>query len=184
MRFAGFSRFFGPALDGPRETGSGRGLPDVRPCHASGRGRESRPGRRRLSDRHAPRDPEGKEGTGAIGHPRADGPALESWLAARGVEPGPLFTGLGPHDPGKRLTGNGLWRAVARLGKEAKLARGLWPHAFRHAAATIAAERTEKDYEVMAFTGHAKPQTAGRYLDRKREAQERVAKLVAKDLKL
>jgi integrase/recombinase XerC len=110
--------------------------------------------------------------------------ALESWLAARGVEPGPLFTGVGPHNPGGRLTGNGLGPAVSRRVRDAKLARGLWPHAFRHAAATVAAERTEKDFEVMAFTGHAKPQTAGRYLDRKRESQARVARLVAKDLKL
>jgi integrase/recombinase XerC len=116
----------------------------------------------------------GKREKETLSMPEPTARALESWVVARGTEPGPLIG----------LSGNGLWRAISQLGKAAGLARGLWPHSFRHAATTVAESRTEKDFEVIAFTGHAKLQTAGRYLDAKREAQARIARLVAKDLKL
>ena len=107
---------------------------------------------------------------------------LGEWALARGSEPGPLFTRTDRPGSLDRLSGEGLARAVARLGEAAKLDRRLTPHQFRHAAVTKIRSGGINDRDAIAFSGHATAKTLELYDDTAREAQGKVAGMVSKEL--
>jgi integrase/recombinase XerC len=106
--------------------------------------------------------------------------AIETWLAFRGVEDGPLFVTLNHADvgDGKRLTYWGAYSAIRKLGKEVGVQ--VSPHKFRHFAATEHLRLTNGNVAwAMAMTRHRDPKTLMIYNDermtRAREAMELVA---------
>src|SRR5262249_37287337 len=81
--------------------------------------------------------------------------ALAAWLAARGSEPGPLFTSCDRAGKGSgRLTGAAVYTIVRRLGNKAGLG-AVRPHGLRHAAITEALDLTNGDGRaVQRFSRH------------------------------
>jgi integrase/recombinase XerC len=76
-------------------------------------------------------------------------------------------------------------RAVAiickRAGVRAGVSRPVRPHGLRHEAITRAVEMGEPLHEVQATARHADPRTTQRYLDRVKNPQPRVSRLIAED---
>ena len=107
---------------------------------------------------------------------------LSVWLALRGAEAGPVFTRLDRPGSLDRLTGEGLARAVARLGSRAGFARKLTPHMFRHAFVTSARGRRLTDREIISATGHASAKTLELYDDARERDAGVAADAVASEL--
>lgn len=101
--------------------------------------------------------------------------ALEEWIGWRGTDPGPLFLSLSrAGNGGGRLTGDGLYKIVRRLGERAGLTTR--PHGLRHAAITEALE-LYGDYETVAdFSRHRKIETIRIYNDNRRDMAGAIAK--------
>lgn len=98
--------------------------------------------------------------------------AIKEWLQIRGVEQGPLFTGLAR---GLRLRRESLWRRTTAYG----LGR---PHGLRHSATTRLCQLTNGNIpKVMAFTRHRNPKTVMIYLDQITDAGGELAALLVKD---
>lgn len=108
---------------------------------------------------------------------------LGEWALVRGNWPGPLFVRTDRGESTERLTGEGLARAVARLGDAAKLDRKLRPHGFRHSAITLLRSGGKTDRDTMAFSRHVRADTLRLYDDTAREAQGKMAGDVARELK-
>lgn len=109
--------------------------------------------------------------------------ALESWLEARGTEPGPLFTNFDRAGKGNRLT----VRSVNRIVKELGLAVGLktTPHGLRHAAITEALDKTNGNLRAVArFSRHRDMRTLRVYDDNREDLGGEVARLLASGLKV
>jgi integrase/recombinase XerC len=111
--------------------------------------------------------------------------ALADWIAHRPGGPGPLFVRLdngARRADGRRLTGDGLYKIVAELGKAAGLRRPVRPHGLRHQAITQALDATGGDVRaVQRFSRHASPATLLRYDDNRRDLAGDVAKRIAGD---
>jgi integrase/recombinase XerC len=109
--------------------------------------------------------------------------ALATWMATRGLRPGPLFIRLDPVAEGPdRLTGRGVFLIVRDLGRKAGLAKPVRPHGLRHEAITRALDKTNGDVRtVQRFSRHADTRTVLLYDDRRRDLAGDVAKLVAGD---
>lgn len=107
--------------------------------------------------------------------------SLVEWLAARGAEPGPLFTNFDRAGKGRRLTGTSLYRIIRDLGAEVGLKTR--PHGIRHTAITEACKAAQANginlEEVMDFSRHADVRTLMIYRDRERNVQGQLASLVA-----
>ncbi len=107
---------------------------------------------------------------------------LSIWLEQRGREDGPLFYSLdkGGNFRG-RLTGNGLYRIIRRLGKQVGVETR--PHGIRHTAVTQcckAAAAVNLDMsDVLAFSRHASLATLQIYVDKERNLQGKLSTLVA-----
>jgi len=104
--------------------------------------------------------------------------ALAAWVAVRGTEAGPLFTGLASNGTGGRLTGTGLYLVVRDLG----LAAGLKvrPHGLRHAAITAALEATSGDVRrAQRFSRHRDLRILSTYDDNRADLAGEVAAGVA-----
>ena len=98
--------------------------------------------------------------------------ALKKWLQIRGVEKGPLFTGLAR---GLRLRRESLWRRTTAYG----LGR---PHGLRHSAITRVLDLSNGNYrKVQAFSRHRDPKTIMIYDDQRLDAGGELAALLAKD---
>lgn len=103
--------------------------------------------------------------------------ALESWLLIRGTEPGPLFTSLSPWKLGERMSGNGLYVIVEKIGKKAGVR--VKPHGLRHAAITEALDATNGNLRaVQRFSRHKDPKMLMVYDDARQDLQGQVADLV------
>lgn len=79
-------------------------------------------------------------------HPKADSPAL--WLGSKG-----------------RMTNSGIAQTIESRGVQAKFARRLHPHAFRHTWTHMmkSGDQPAADAEIMALAGWRSPQMLGRY---------------------
>ncbi len=90
--------------------------------------------------------------------------------AVDGRDDGPLLRNLW----GNRMSRNNAAAAVARLAREAGIARRMTPHTLRHAAITAALNAGAHLRDVQDFTRHADPKTTTRY-DRNRHSLDRHA---------
>jgi integrase len=107
--------------------------------------------------------------------------ALAAWLEVRGAAPGPVFTAF-RRGGLERLAGDGLYRMVRALGRDAGVV-GLRPHKVRHSAITKVRQRAHEKgiplEAVLDFSGHADVKTLLIYLDRDKSRQGELAALVS-----
>jgi site-specific recombinase XerD len=104
---------------------------------------------------------------------------LDSWLAVRGSEPGPLLchvTRSGRVDL-CRLSERGLAKAVDRLTRRAGVAHAS-PHDFRRTCITALLDAGADLGTAQEFAGHSDPATTRRYDRRGQRALERAATLL------
>ncbi|GGM37905.1 tyrosine-type recombinase/integrase [Dactylosporangium sucinum] len=96
--------------------------------------------------------------------------AIDTFLARRGDEPGPLFTTA----TGGRVDRHAVFRLVRRLARDAGVPawERLSPHSLRHAFATAARDEGVPLEDVQDAMGHADPRTTRRY-DRDRHNLDR-----------
>jgi integrase/recombinase XerC len=107
--------------------------------------------------------------------------ALRAWLSIRGDEAGPLFTNSDRAKKGNRLTTNGVYRIMRRLGED--IGRRVRPHGLRHAAVTRALELTSGDVRSVAkFSSHRSIQTVLLYDDARTDVAGEVSRLVAESV--
>jgi integrase/recombinase XerC len=104
--------------------------------------------------------------------------AIDGWLALRGPvaaegEPA-LFVNSAHRQPGRRITGNGLYRVIRNLGDCAGIRAR--PHGLRHASITAALDTSNGDVRAaQAHARHANPQTTMRYDDNRQDLAGKVA---------
>lgn len=111
--------------------------------------------------------------------PKETAAALNAWLEVRGDELGPLFICLSPAARGERLTGDGLYKMLAGLGRAVGLT--VRPHGLRHAAITEALDATDGDVRaVQRFSRHKDVRVLCVYDDQRKDLGGEVARLVAK----
>lgn len=104
--------------------------------------------------------------------------ALASWVALRGLEPGPLFLGLAPVHSRQPLTEDGLYFVVRTLG--ASVGLDVRPHGLRHSGITAALDATGGDLRsVQRYSRHRDVRTLSRYDDNRQDLGGMVAGLVA-----
>lgn len=109
--------------------------------------------------------------------------ALRSWLEVRGNDAGPLFFNLDRlKKRRKRLTRQGVRYIMKYYGLKLGI-KNSHPHSFRHASLTQAmteATRTGiRVDEVLQFSRHASLRNLQPYLDKERNVQGKLAKLVS-----
>jgi integrase/recombinase XerC len=109
--------------------------------------------------------------------------ALETWLRHRGPEVGPLFTRLDIPMvvPLPRLSDRSVAKIVGRAGRRAGLDRPVRPHGLRHEGITRAIEMDQSLLDVQLAARHRDPRTTQRYVDRVRDPQPRISRLIAED---
>jgi integrase/recombinase XerC len=111
--------------------------------------------------------------------------AIDQWLALRaqvagGYEPALLVNVAGLR-PGRRMTGNGLYRMIRSLGDLAGIRAR--PHGLRHASITAALDTSNGDVRAaQAHARHASPQTTMRYDDNRQDLAGKVANGLAEVL--
>jgi integrase/recombinase XerC len=104
--------------------------------------------------------------------------AINRWLAlrsriAKAVEPA-LFVNTARFRPGRRITGDGLYRVIRRLGDLAGVRAR--PHGLRHASITAALDTSNGDVRAaQAHARHANPQTTMRYDDNRLDLAGKIA---------
>lgn len=96
---------------------------------------------------------------------------LAAWIAVRGNQPGPLWSGQRG-----RLTISGITQVVLAVG-EAGGVTGLRPHRLRHTYATRLRQGGADVAQVQALLGHASVETSARYF---RAGAAEQAEIVAK----
>lgn len=104
-------------------------------------------------------------------------PALEDWLRVRGLEPGPLFWGLGNRNRGGRLTDQAVYNMLRKRAKQAGVER-LSPHDFRRTFVGDLLDAGADIATVQRMAGHADPATTSRYDRRGKRAQHKAASLL------
>ncbi|MGI8313162.1 tyrosine-type recombinase/integrase [Saccharopolyspora hattusasensis] len=82
---------------------------------------------------------------------------LSAWIAERGNQPGPLWTGQRG-----RLTISGITQVVLAVGEAAGI-KGLRPHRLRHTYGTRLRQGGADVAQVQALLGHASVETSARY---------------------
>lgn len=110
--------------------------------------------------------------------------ALGDWLTVRGHEAGPVFIPLDRLAATRaptRLTGRSIARIVNAVGRRAKLPRRVAPHGLRHEAITRAVEMGESLIDVQLTARHKDPRTTQRYIDRVKNPQRRISRLISED---
>lgn len=86
-------------------------------------------------------------------------PYLQAWyeLHPQKHDPkAPLWLTMSNRELMERLSANALWYFVSKAGKKAALKKDLWPHLFRHTAATERARLGWNEGQMRAFFGWAK----------------------------
>jgi len=107
--------------------------------------------------------------------------ALKSWLAVRGMEPGPLFVNFDRAHKGNRLTGRSLHRIITDLGLTAGIKAR--PHGLRHAAITEALDKTNGNVRAVSrFSRHRDLRVLRLYDDNREDLGGEVARVVASSL--
>lgn len=106
---------------------------------------------------------------------------LNAYLDARGAVLGEsLFHNHSRARCSRRLTGGGIARILAELGRRAEPPVQLTPHGLRHTATTEALNLTGGDVrQVKHFTRHRKLETVLVYDDRRRDAGGAIAEALA-----
>jgi integrase/recombinase XerC len=105
--------------------------------------------------------------------------ALESWIAYRGNQPGPLLTNRDRAKKGLRLSGTAIYQVVRHLGDKAGV-RNVRPHGLRHAAITTLLDLTNGNVRMgQSFARHASPSTTMRYDDARKDQAGEAAKILA-----
>jgi len=101
--------------------------------------------------------------------------AILSWLAIRGLAPGPLFHSLDPAKKGSgRLTGMGLYQSVRAAGEQVGIKTR--PHGLRHAGITEALDVTRGNIRaVQKFSRHKDVRVLERYDDNRLDLAGEVA---------
>lgn len=85
--------------------------------------------------------------------PVATARVINEWIELRGPEPGPLFVSFSARYYGKRLSGWGIWNAIANVG--AGLGLDARPHGIRHTAITEVLEKSHGDVRAaQRFSRH------------------------------
>jgi integrase/recombinase XerC len=109
--------------------------------------------------------------------------ALAAWVAVRGDWEGPLFVHLDRgHDPGGRLSADGLYKMVVERGRKAGVTTTA--HGLRHVSATTALDVTNGNHRaVQQHTGHRDVRTVQIYDDNRLDLAGEVARAVAATLK-
>jgi integrase/recombinase XerC len=103
---------------------------------------------------------------------------LGEWLKVREATSGPLFVALNPAAYGERLSGEGLYYVIDRLGKE--IGKRVRPHGLRHAAITEALDVTNGDIrKVRQFSRHKSMDMLLIYDDARKDFGGEVADLIA-----
>jgi integrase/recombinase XerD len=88
-------------------------------------------------------------------HPEAEG-AVRNWLAARGKQPGPLFTSLSPRSIDERLSLSAIREIVMHYFELAGVSGGRKStHSLRHTAATNAVRHGAPVTKVQTMMRHA-----------------------------
>ena len=111
--------------------------------------------------------------------------AIDGWLSVRrgavhDDEPALLINTAGLR-PGRRMTGNGLYRVIRSLGDLVGVRAR--PHGLRHASITAALDTSNGDVRAaQAHARHANPQTTMRYDDNRQDLAGKVAANLAEAL--
>jgi integrase/recombinase XerC len=114
--------------------------------------------------------------------PQSTAAAVGAWLCHRGLEPGPLFRGFAGRRLGRgRINAGTIARIVNRAGARAALDRRVAPHGLRHEAITRAIEMDLPLLDVQLSARHTDPRTTQRYIDRVKNPQPRVSRIIAED---
>lgn len=111
--------------------------------------------------------------------PRPTVEALQAWLQVRGTLPGPLFPAFDAVKGGTfgRMTGTGIYKAVAAYGK--RLGLHVHPHGFRHSAITEALDAGASLRDAARFARHADTRVTQRYDDNRQDLGGAVAERLA-----
>lgn len=122
----------------------------------------------------------GRSGREPLTLPTETRRALADWLTVRGREPGALFLNMDRNrlTTGKRLTANGLYHIIRRIGGAAGVETH--PHGIRHLSITRALVATGGNIQkVQQFSRHKDVRTVLVYNDQTADHQGEVAALVA-----
>lgn len=124
----------------------------------------------------------GREQKEILSLPALTAEALRAWLDVHPTKTGPLFVNFDRAAKGQgRLTGAAVYYLVRRYGELAGLKTR--PHGLRHAGITEAVKLAQAHgyglEEVLDFSRHTDVKTLMIYRDRERNAQGRLAELVA-----
>jgi site-specific recombinase XerD len=103
--------------------------------------------------------------------------ALGDWLAWRGSEEGPLFTGQGNRNQGRRLTTQAIWKMVQTRAKRAGIP-AVSPHDFRRTFVGDLLDRGADIVTVQKLAGHANVATTARYDRRGEQVKRQAAELL------
>jgi integrase/recombinase XerC len=107
--------------------------------------------------------------------------AIDGWLAVRRAvhdEEPALLVNVAGLRPGRRMTGNGLYRVIRSLGDLAGVRAR--PRGLRHASITAALDTSNGDVRAaQAHARHANPQTTMRYDDNRQDLAGKVAARLA-----
>ena len=107
--------------------------------------------------------------------------AINAWIAARGDEPGPLFTNLHRNEQRHgRISHRSINRLIESVGKA--IGMKLTPHMLRHSGITqavaLAGPAGYSLPDVMQYSGHKNLRTLQVYVDNHRNVQGKIAALV------
>lgn len=100
--------------------------------------------------------------------------ALADWLAVRGDDPGPLFTGTGNRQRGGKLTSQAIFVMLQSRAAAAGVAK-LSPHDFRRTFVGDLLDAGADIATVQSLAGHANPATTARYDRRGERAKKQAA---------
>jgi integrase/recombinase XerD len=90
--------------------------------------------------------------------------AVYDWLAARGDQPGPLFTSLSDRSSGGRLSLRSLREMVKQYYRAAGVRGNKTAHSLRHSAITKVLRKSGDLLKAQALARHASAATTGIYL--------------------
>lgn len=92
--------------------------------------------------------------------------AINEWLHVADITAGPILAPVlkgGKVQPGMAVAPQSAWKRVRRLGEQAGISRPIYPHLFRHGAATALLDRGVPLRDVQDHLRHADPRTTRRY---------------------